>query len=351
MEVFAVIMAGGTGTRLWPLSTEAKPKQTHRFFGEYTIFQESVQRIRPLIELDHILIVAGSHHVAELRRQTPNIPEANFIVEPSDMGTAPCIGLAAVQVARRNSESVMVVLTADHYIGDVEGFHVALETAIELALKGHLVTFGIKPSDPSTGYGYIEHGGLLDSIRGLSVLHVSQFIEKPDKKTALEMVKSGRYSWNSGMFIWRVDRIFEEFRLHMPELNNQLLVIGNAVGSPSYTEVLEACWRNVPRETIDYGIMEKASSVLVVPIDIDWSDLGTWSSLMVLLPKDSNGNVVKGKYHGIDTFNSLIYGGDRLITTIGVSDLIIVDTDEALLICEKSQDQKVRDLVKLLKFN
>ena len=348
MEVFAVIMAGGTGTRLWPLSTEAKPKQTHSLFGEYTIFQESVQRIRSLIELDHILVVAGSRHVAELRRQVPGIPEANFIVEPTGMGTAPCIGLAAVHLAKRNTESVMIVLTADHYIGDVEGFHVALETAVELAYKEHLVTLGIKPSEPSTGYGYIEHGGLLDSIRGLSVLRVSQFREKPDKKTALEMVKSGRYSWNSGLFIWRVDRILDEFRLQMPELYNQLLVIGNAVGSPSYREVLEASWIHVPRETIDYGIMEKASSVVVVPVDIDWSDLGTWSSLMVLLPKDSNGNVVKGKYHGIDTFNSFIYGGDRLITTIGVRDLIIVDTDEALLICEKSQDQKVRDLVKQL---
>lgn len=348
MEVFAVIMAGGTGTRLWPLSTEAKPKQTHRLFGEYTIFQDSIQRVKSLIGLDHILVVAGSHHVVELRRQAPNIPEANFILEPSGMGTAPCIGLAAVHVAKRNSESVMVVLTADHYIGDVEAFHVALETAIEYANKEHLVTLGIKPSEPSTGYGYIEHGGLLDRVRGLSLFHVDQFIEKPDKTTALEMVKSGQYSWNSGMFIWRVDRILEEFRVHMPNLYNQLLVIGNAVGTPSYRAVLDSSWKHIPRETIDYGIMEKASNVVVVPVEIDWSDLGTWSSLMALLPKDSNGNVVKGSHLGIDTLNSFIYGGARLIATIGVSDLIIVDTDEALLICKKSQDQKIKDLVKLL---
>lgn len=351
MEVYAVIMAGGTGTRLWPLSTKEKPKQTHRLLGDNTLFQEAVQRIKPLIELDHILVVAGSRHVAELRRQEPGIPEANFIVEPTGMGTAPCIGLAAAHIAWRDSASIMVVLTADHYIGDVEGFRVALRAAVELAFKGHLVTLGIKPAEPSTGYGYIEHGDLLDGIHGLGVLRVSRFTEKPDKTTATMMVKSGRYSWNSGMFIWRVDRILEEFRLHMPELYNQLSVIGNAVGSPSYREVLEASWKHVLRETIDYGIMEKASDVVVIPVDIDWSDLGTWSSLMSLSPKDSDGNVVKGKHHGMETFDSLIFGGERLIATIGVRGLIIVDTDEALLICDKTQDQKVRDLVKLLQLS
>jgi len=326
MEAYAVIMAGGTGTRLWPLSTRERPKQTHSFLGDETLFQEAV----------------------ELRRQEPRIPEANFIVEPVGMGTAPCIGLAAVHVAEREPEAVMVVLTADHHIGDVEGFHAALRAAVDAASRGHLVTLGVKPTGPSTGYGYIEHGELVDKVRGLGVLRVSRFTEKPDGATASEMVRSGRYSWNSGMFVWRVDRVLEEFRLHMPELHDQLVVIGEAVGSTSYTETLEASWRLVPRETIDYGVMEKAGDVVVIPVDIGWSDLGTWSSLTSLLPKDLHGNVVRGRHLGIDTRDSLIFGGDRLIATVGVRDLIVVDTDEALLICDKAQDQKVRDLVKML---
>jgi mannose-1-phosphate guanylyltransferase len=348
MEVYAVIMAGGTGTRLWPLSTQEKPKQTQSFLGDESLFQEAVRRIKPLVGLDRVLVVAGSRLVEELRRQEPCIPEANFVVEPAGMGTAPCIGLTAVHVVKRSPGSVMVVLTADHHIGDVVGFHAALRTAVDAANKGHLVTLGIEPGEPSTGYGYIEHGDLVDRVRGLRVLRVSRFTEKPDRTTASEMVGSGRYSWNSGMFIWRVGRILEEFRSHMPELYDQLSVIGDAVGSPSYGEVLEASWRHVPRETIDYGVMEKASDVVVIPVDIGWSDLGTWSSVMSLLPKDSDGNVVKGRHLGVDTSGSLIFGGDRLIATVGVRDLIVVDTGEALLICDKAQDQKVRDLVKML---
>ena len=348
MLVYAVIMAGGTGTRLWPLSTREKPKQTHSFLGDDTLFQEAVRRIKPLVGLDRVLVVAGSRVVEELRRQEPSIPEANYVVEPAGMGTAPCIGLAAAHIAKRSPETVMVVLTADHHIGDVEGFHSALRAAAEAADGGHLVTLGIEPGEPSTGYGYIEHGGLVDTVREFRVLRVKRFTEKPDRATASEMVRSGRYSWNSGMFVWRVDRILEEFRVHMPGLYDQLSVIGDAVGSPSYGEVLEASWGNVPRETIDYGVMEKADDVVVVPVDIGWSDLGTWSSVMNLMPGDPDGNVVKGRHLGLDTSGSLIFGGNRLIATVGVRDLIIVDTGEALLICDKSQDQRVRDLVKML---
>lgn len=348
MDVYSVIMAGGTGTRLWPLSTEEKPKQTHRLLGDYTLFQDAVQRIEPFTGYDRIMVVASSHHMPELRRQEPGIPEANFIVEPAGRGTAPCIGLVAAHLAKTDPESVMVVLTADHYIGDVEGFRKALEAAVEVAFKGHLVTLGVVPSVPSTGYGYIEHGAPLYDIQGHKVLRVNCFREKPDKETAGEMVESGNYSWNSGMFIWKVDRILEEFRKQMPALYNQLLIIMEAVGSPEYGEVLEESWMYVPRDTIDYGIMEKADDVIVIPVDIEWSDLGSWSSVMKLFPSDSHGNVVRGQHVSIDTYGSLIMGEDRLIATIGVRDLIIVDTGEAILICDKSQDQKVRDLVKKL---
>jgi mannose-1-phosphate guanylyltransferase len=348
MDVYSIIMAGGTGTRLWPLSTELKPKQTHRLIGEYTMFQDAVRRIEPITGFDHIMVVASNHHMPELHRQEPNIPKANFIVEPEGRGTAPCIGLAATHLTKINPESIMVVLTADHYIGNVEEFRKALKTSIKAASKGYLVTLGIEPTEPSTGYGYIEHGPILYNIQGLNVFRVNCFREKPDKETAVEMIESGNYSWNSGMFIWKVERILGEFRKQMPALYNQLMTIMEAVGSPEYMEVLEKAWGNVPRETIDYGIMEKADNVAVIPVDIDWSDLGSWSSVMKLLPSDSHGNVVKGKHLGKDTFSSMIMGEDRLIATIGVRDLIIVDTGEAILICDKSQDQKVRELVKNL---
>lgn len=349
MDVYAVIMAGGTGTRLWPLSTKEKPKQVHRLVGENTLFQDAVRRVKSLVGLDNIFIVAGAAHVPELKLQEPDIPNENYIVEPSGMGTAPCIGLAAIHLESLDPKSVMIVLTADHHIGDVGAFREALLTAIEVAEKGRLVTLGIKPNEPSTGYGYIEHGLLLDTEWEHDVLNVKRFTEKPDLETATRMVKSGKYSWNSGMFIWRVDRILEEFRTQMPGLSEQLEKISQAIGSSNYKEVLEESWRYVPKETIDYGIMENASNVAIIPVDIDWSDLGSWSSLMEVLTADENGNVIKGKHIGVDTQDSLVYGGERIIATIGIKGLVIVDTGDALLVCDLNEDQKVREIVNRLR--
>jgi mannose-1-phosphate guanylyltransferase len=345
MESYAVIMAGGTGTRLWPLSTKENPKQTHKLIGDLTLFQEAVRRVEPLLGIEHILVVAGRKHVPLLKQQEPGIPDENFIVEPKGMGTAPCIGLAAIHLANLNPESIMIVLTADHYIGDVDEFQHVLEVATKAAEEGPLVTLGIKPNEPSTGYGYIEHGDSLKKIQSHSVLKAKRFTEKPDSENASKMVKLGNYSWNSGMFIWKVSRILEEFRLQMPILFEQLEIIRKVIGTPYYNEVLENSWQKVPRETIDYGVMENALDVAVIPIDIDWSDLGTWSSLMELLPSDSSGNAVKGKHLGIDTNNCLIFGGKRTIGTIGVNNLVIVETDEAILVCDMDQDQKVKELV------
>jgi mannose-1-phosphate guanylyltransferase len=349
MDVYAVIMAGGAGTRLWPLSTKEKPKQVHKLVGENTLFQDAVHRVKSLVGLDNIFIVAGAGHVPELKLQEPDIPNENFIVEPSGMGTAPCIGLAAIHLESLDPKSVMIVLTADHHIGDVGSFREALLTAIEVAEKGYLVTLGIKPNEPSTGYGYIEHGHILDTEWEHDVLNVKRFTEKPDFENAARMVKSGKYSWNSGMFIWRVDRILEEFRDQMPGLSEQLGKISKAIGSHNYKKVLEESWKYVPKETIDYGIMENASNVAVIPVDIGWSDLGSWSSLMEILTADENGNVIRGNHIGVDTQNSLVYGGKRIIATISIKDLVIVDTGEALLVCNLNHDQKVREIVNKLR--
>ncbi|MFP3952163.1 MAG: mannose-1-phosphate guanylyltransferase [Candidatus Bathyarchaeia archaeon] len=348
MGIYAVIMAGGTGTRLWPLSTEEEPKQIHRLTGDKSLFQEAVDRVKPFVGLNHILAVAGENHRSKLQSQEPSMPLENFIVEPEGRGTAPCIGLAAAHLSKREPDSVMIVLTADHYIGDLEGFHSTLEAAVEAANSGYLVTLGIKPDEPSTGYGYIRHGETVTKIREHDVLKVDKFTEKPDKETATEMFKSGNYSWNSGMFVWSAGRIMEEFQKYMPQLYSQLELIREAIGTENYNQVLMERWRQVPRQTIDYGVMEKADDVVVLPVDIEWSDLGSWSSVMDLFPRDEYNNAVKGEHIGIDTEGSLIYGGERLIATIGVKDLIIVDTRNALLVCHKSMDQKVRDLVKSL---
>jgi len=348
MGIYAIIMAGGTGTRLWPLSTEEEPKQVHSLTGDRSLFQEAVDRVKSFVGLKHVMVVAGEDHRPKLHSQVLGIPLDNFIMEPEGRGTAPCIGLTAAHLSREDPDAVMIVLTADHYIGDVDGFHSALEAAVEAADKGHLVTLGIKPDEASTGYGYIKHGEKLYNIKEHEVLRVERFTEKPEEETAEEMFESGNYSWNSGMFVWKVERIMEEFKEHMPQFYQKLEKIREAVGTKSYKHVLKDTWEEVPRQTIDYGVMEKAQDVVVLPVDIDWSDLGSWSSVKDLLPSDDDNNSVKGEHIGIGTENSLIYGGEKLIATIGIKDLIIVDTEEALLVCHKSQDQKVRDIVKIL---
>lgn len=213
---------------------------------------------------------------------------------------------------------------------------------------GWLVTLGITPTSPSTGYGYIEQGERLQTVEGYDVFRVSRFTEKPDREKAIQMVASGRYSWNSGMFIWRVDRILEEFRRQMPGLYDQLESIGATVGTSQYEAKLRTVWAQVQKETVDYGVMEGANDVAVVPVDIGWSDVGSWTSLADLLPRDQNGNAIVGSHAGIDTRDTLVYGGTRLIATIGLEEMIIVDTEDALLVCPKGHEQGVREIVRQL---
>jgi len=348
MVSYAVIMAGGTGTRLWPLSRRENPKQNHALIGERTMFQNSVDRLVPLFGTQRIFIVAGEAQTSKLAQQMPEIPPENYIIEPEGRGTAPCIGLAAAHIRKRDQNAVMVVVTADHYIKDVERFQRVLKAAIKVSERGHLVTLGVTPTYPSTGYGYIKHGEKLYDIYGFPVFRVDRFIEKPEKDIATQMLQSGDHSWNSGMFIWRIDRIMKEFQSQMPELYNQLSKISEALGNSSYERVLVETWSGVEKQTIDYGVMEGSSNVVVIPLEMGWSDIGSWSSFARLLPSDDNHNVVIGNHIEIDTSNSLIFGRRRLIATIGLEDIIIVDTDDALLVCPKKHDQKVREIVNKL---
>lgn len=347
--MYALIMAGGSGTRLWPCSREACPKQLLSLLSERTMLQEAYQRITPLIPDEQVFVVTSEAYADVVREQIPQLPAANIIGEPEGHGTAPCIGLSALYLRRLDPEGVMAVLTADHYIEKADELRRALEAAAQVAEAGHLVTLGIQPSHPATGYGYIERGEKLAQISGLDVHRVEKFTEKPDLATAQAFVKSGRYYWNSGMFIWKVSTILREFQKLMPQLYAQLMEIDAALGTTQERAVLERVWPQVENETIDYGIMERAQDVAVIPVDIGWSDVGDWAALSELLPPDEEGNVIVGEHVGLDTRRCMIHGSRRLVATIGLEDMIVVDTEDALFICPKERAQEVRDLVEKLK--
>jgi len=346
---YALIMAGGGGTRLWPLSRRARPKQALTLVGERTMFEHAVDRIASLFQPEEIFVVTGEEHLESLLLQAPELPRANFLLEPVGQGTAPAIGLGAVHLRRRDPQAVMVVLTADHFIRDVERFRRVLTAAAQVAEKGHLVTLGIPPSFPSTGFGYIQQGEQLYEVDGFAVFRALRFTEKPSPETAFQMVESGLYTWNSGMFIWRVDRIMEEFARQMPDLYDVLMQVDAVLGTPAYEPTLRRLWPELSPQSIDYGVMEGARDVVVIPVDIGWSDVGNWSSMREILPADADGNVVVGEHVGLDTRNTIVFGGRRLIATIGLEDMIIVDTDDALLICPVDREQDVREMVRQLR--
>jgi mannose-1-phosphate guanylyltransferase len=313
------------------------------------MFEHAVDRIAPLFQPEQMFVVAGSEHVPDLADQAPELPAENFIVEPVGRGTAPAIGLGAIHLRQRDPDAVMAVLTADHFIADVERFRDVLSAAEGVAEEGYLVTLGIEPSSPSTGYGYTQQEESLGKVDGFDVFRVERFTEKPDKEMARRMVESGEYTWNSGMFIWRVERIMEEFQSQMPDFYVKLAEVEASLGTNGYSPTLDRVWPQVAKQSIDYGVMEAAEDVAVIPVNIGWSDVGSWGSLAELLAdmghEDDDGNVVVGQHVGLDTVGSLIFGGNRLIATIGLEDVIVVDAGDAILVCPMKHEQEVRDMV------
>lgn len=352
VDCFALIMAGGGGTRLWPLSRRGRPKQTVPIFEARSLFRIAVDRLLPLFPPDRILVAT----VPELRRglveQAPDLPVASFLDEPAPRGTASIIGLAALLLHRRNPESVMACLTADHYIRDEEKFRDLLSAAYKLASSGELVTLGVSPANASTGYGYLQIGDQRETIDGFRVHQVKRFREKPGMETAVEYVSSGQYLWNSGMFIWRTGRILAEIERQMPDLYSVLADIGDLLENDPSGSDWQSLWHTLEPETIDYGVMENAEGVVtLVAEDLGWWDVGTWDRLFELLPGDEHQNVIRADLTiQIETRRSLVYqeaGGHlpRLIVTLGVEDLLIVDTGEALLITSRDSAQRIRDVV------
>jgi len=352
-DYFAVIMAGGGGTRLWPLSRKELPKQMLKLGSEQTLFELAVSRLDGLFLPDHILVVTIAEQAARLQKLCPEIPEENFLLEPMPRGTASVVGLAALAIKNRAPNASMAILTADHHIENVPYFHQLLETAWNVASEGYLVTLGIEPAYPSTGYGYIERGKKLDAFKRHPVFLVNKFKEKPSKELAEQFISQGDHDWNSGMFIWRADRILQEFAKSMPELYRDLERIDKAWNTPEKVKTIEGIWPTIKPQTIDYGIMEHASQVAVLPAEgLGWNDVGSWDSLYDVLPTDQNGNIIlSDNFIGIDTQSSLVCGDspEKMIVTIGMEDLIVVNTKDALLICPKGDSQRVRELVKMLK--
>ena len=353
-HTYAVIMAGGGGTRLWPVSRKERPKQLLPLIGQETLFQSTVERLENLFPPERILVVTVEDQAREMLQQAPSIPQENYILEPAPRGTASVVGLAAAILQKRDPNASMAILPSDHFIRNQDLFHYLLRAAFEVAENGYLVTLGITPSHPSTAYGYIQQGQPLSGGYKYPAYEVKRFVEKPDEEVAQKLLRSGNHSWNSGMFIWRADVILEEINKQMPALDEALKEISDAWGTATQDEILKDCWHDLKVETVDYGIMEKAEHVAVLPAGgLGWSDVGSWQSLFEVLLPDMNGNIATNNNSHLahQTNNTLVYGSsnERLIVTIGVDNMIIVDTDDILLVCKSDQSQSVRDIVEHLK--
>lgn len=338
---YAVIMAGGVGTRFWPRSRRRLPKQFLPISGRQTMLQETVRRLAGVVPLRRTLVVASAPFAPLIREQLRRLPENNLLIEPAARGTAACLALAAERIAAMNPDASMAVFPADHVIADGERFRRALRRGFETAEeKRCLVTFGIVPTHAETGYGYIQVGSRLCSTPP-RVHWAKRFHEKPQRKVAERYVRDGRYFWNSGMFVWRIDTIREAFALHAPE-------IARVLGAQTGDKRLAHSYRRLPNLSIDVAIMERADRVAVVEADMGWSDVGSWASMAGLWGTDSDGNAQRGRTVVVDCRDTVVFGANRLVAVVGAEDLVVVDSPDALLVCPRSRAQDVRKVVAAL---
>lgn len=359
-DVYAVILAGGSGTRFWPLSRETRPKQMLQIVGEDTLLRQTIKRTDGLVPPENIWIVTTEDKAQDIKFHIEPLGSiakgVQFIKEPIGRNTAPAIGLAAIYLNHLFPRSVMMVMPSDHAIPDREKFLSDLKLAIQGAREDHLVTFGIKPSRPETGYGYIKVENA-SNIGRKGLYKVECFVEKPDLETAKKYLSNGSYYWNSGIFIWKTSKILSEIQKYLPDLYEglkemeSLLFEPDQPNEPNELNKLNELYSHLEPISIDKGIMERSRNILMVPATFQWSDLGSWSALDEIIEMDKEGNILKGNTIDIGSQNSTIYGGDRLIATIGLKDMVVVDTPDATLVTPKERVQEVRKIVEVLKRN
>ena len=344
----AVIMAGGSGTRFWPKSRRNRPKQLLKLHGDASMLQQTVTRVAPLVAPDRTWIITGADQAAAVRSQLPELPTANVVAEPCPRDTAACVGLAAAIIARQDPDGTMIVLPADHVIRHDEKFHATVNAAIGVieADPTAFVTFGIKPTRPETGYGYIERGESLGSPGGIALHQVVQFREKPDRATAERFLAEGRFAWNSGIFVWRAEAILGALAVHRPMLSEALGRIRKALGTSDEARVIAREYPTMEKVPIDKAVMEKAPNVRVLEVVYDWNDVGDWRALTELSEPDLDGNTIQGAVHAVDTRGSIIVSDDGgLIATLGVEGLVIVQSAGATLVARIDQLDKLKALV------
>jgi mannose-1-phosphate guanylyltransferase len=348
MEHFYIlIMAGGGGTRLWPLSRRDRPKQMLHLTEDRSLFQVTVERLHDLITPERVYVVTGAEMAGPLRESTPQLSDANFILEPFGRDSGPAAGLGLFRIYRDDPDAIVAILSADHHIAHEDRFINALRCAADYAREGYIVTLGIEPSFPATGFGYIQRGEAIHAPTNptdFAVFNARRFTEKPDEATATAFVSSGQYSWNAGIFILQAKQAIAEFERQQPAMFALLKQID---ADPAQ---LPDLWGKIDKLSIDFAIMEGAERMAVIPVDIGWSDVGTWATLFDVLSRDEHDNAQRGQFKDhmrIDTTSTLIVS-DRMVVTIGVSDLVIVDTDDVIMICHRDRAQDVRLVVKRL---
>lgn len=346
---FVVIMAGGHGTRFWPRSRRRVPKQLLAIAGRRTMLEQTVARAAGLCRPERILVVTGAEQAGAVRRLLPRVPRGNVIAEPVGRNTAPCIGLAAEIVAAREPDAVLVVLAADHVIRNTRAFRAVIRRAIGLARRDdRLVTLGIRPTRAETGYGYVQVGAPLDEAPGPPAFRVAAFHEKPDRARADEYVASGGYLWNSGMFVFRAAAVRRAIARHLPEVAAALAPVGAARTARQRELAIRRAYRRLTGVSIDTGVMERADNVAVVEAGFEWSDVGSWAAMPALWGEDENGNATCGTVVAVDSGANVVFSPKRVVALLGARDLIVVDSDDALLVCRRDRAQDMQRVLDAL---
>lgn len=342
---YAVIMAGGAGTRLWPAARRDNPKQLQRLIYEEPIVAVTVKRLQPAFPLERCYIVTAARYADPIRAVLPELPPQNVISEPFGRNTAAAIALAAFRIAAREPEEVFAVFPADHVVLHPEKLQQAVNVSLPLARRHTVVDIGVPPTHPETGYGYIELGESLEEHGDLTAYRVRRFVEKPDLETAQGYLQAGNYMWNSGMFVWQADKYLDALREHLPE-TFRALADAETAGSEA---ALHAAYAAIPDISVDYAIMERVSDVVAIPAEFGWRDVGDWNALYELMPHDAGGNAYEGPHVTLDTVGSLLAAPGKLIAAIGVEDLVVVDTPDVLLVMRRDRAQDVKKILDMLK--